>query len=292
MTTRKAMRPECYFCHIKTIQNLIEKFNPDDNKASELIFSIHEILGENKDLRNPELATLIHRQAKAILKNEDLYNSEKRMVNQTLLKWSDYWNGFIRESKDSFATAAKLAVVGNIIDYGAHSLRDNLLEQIHALNEVPLKIDETKELREALNKAKLVLYLGDNAGEVFFDRLFIEQMQHPNIFFATRGKPVINDVIKYDALEVGIDQVSTLISNGYDAPSTLLEYCSVEFREIYSKADLIISKGQGNFEGLMNEGHPDTYFMLIAKCKPMADMLEVEANDMVIRKLKYGEKAL
>lgn len=278
------MRAECYFCHIRTIQKLTDKFKPDDETAALLIKTFHDFLYQNWDMTNPELATKVHRIAKSILKNQDLYASEKEEANKTLLDDYHYWRNFIDQSNDPFATAAKLAVVGNIIDYGAHSLEGNLKEQINMLFQKPLKIDHSEILRKEIEGASSILYLGDNAGEIFFDRLFIETISHANLTFVTRGEAVINDITIEDAKQMGIHNFAKVISNGYDAPSTLLNYCSKEFLNAYKNSDLIISKGQGNFEGLLNENHANTYFMLIAKCREIAKMISVEKNDLVIKK--------
>lgn len=146
-------------------------------------------------------------------------------------------------------------------------------------------INMTEKLHSEIIKAERVLYLGDNCGEIVFDKLLIETINHPNITFAVRGKPVINDPTLEDAGQVGMDKVCKIISNGADAPSTLLELSSAEFVEEYQNADLIISKGQGNFEGLMEDSHPNIIFLLIAKCSPIADLLRVEKNDMVVTQL-------
>ncbi|MBN2165445.1 MAG: DUF89 family protein [Marinilabiliaceae bacterium] len=279
------MRSECYFCHIKTIQTLIEKYKPDCETAEELIFTVNDLLRENKEMSNPLLATDIHRIAKEKINNADLYAEEKKIANNLLISNYTYWKKKITDSDNPFKMAAKLAVVGNIIDYGAHSVSNNIIDQIEGLCLKQLKINQTDELQIAIKKAKSILYIGDNAGEIFFDRLFIEALQHPNITFVTRGKPVINDITIDDAKQVGIDKLCNVISNGFDAPSTILEFCSDEFMYEYCNADLIISKGQGNFEGLMDEKHPNTFFMLIAKCNPIANLLRVNKGDMVITKL-------
>jgi damage-control phosphatase, subfamily I len=111
----------------------------------------------------------------------------------------------------------------------------------------------SSELKEALSTAKTVLYLGDNAGEIVLDKLFIETLMHPNLYLAVRGAPVINDATLDDAQYVGIDTVADVISNGYDAPSTIVDGCSPQFQELFNKADVIISKGQGNLEGLLDK---------------------------------------
>lgn len=278
------MRHECYFCHIRTIEKLIDKFKPDEKIAENFIFAVHKLIESKRELSNPKLATEIHRIAKIHLGNINLYAEEKLKANDILLTEYSHWEAIINESENPFFTAAKLCVIGNIIDYGAQSVDDDISGQIESFFHKNLKIDMSGELKNEIRKAKNILYLGDNCGEVVFDKLFIETMKHPNITFAVRGKPVINDVTLEDAYQVGIDKVCRVISNGFDAPSTLIECCSEEFAEEYNNADLVISKGQGNFEGLMDRRHPNIFFLLIAKCDPIANLLGVDKNDMVVAK--------
>lgn len=144
----------------------------------------------------------------------------------------------------------------------------------------------SSELKEALSTAKTVLYLGDNAGEIVLDKLFIETLMHPNLYFAVRGAPVINDATLDDAQYVGIDAVADVISNGYDAPSTIVDRCSPQFQELFNKADVIISKGQGNLEGLLEKTDKQVYFLLMVKCDVIAEALGVKKGDFVVRKQK------
>lgn len=278
------MKQECYFCHIKTVEKLVNKYATESEVAEDFIFCVHELIGKDHTRGNARLSTEVHRLARQHFNNSDLYTIEKQHANELLLDNYEFWESIVHESEDPFATAAKLAVIGNIIDYGAHIVLDDISKQIEGLFKQDLKINKTAELEKAIKKAGNILYLGDNCGEVVFDKLFIETMKHLNVTFAVRGKPVINDVTMEDARQVGIDRVCNVISNGADAPSTLLEMCSDEFVDVFNKADLIISKGQGNYEGLMNDLHPNIFFMLIAKCNPMAESLGVHKNDMVITK--------
>jgi uncharacterized protein with ATP-grasp and redox domains len=130
--------------------------------------------------------------------------------------------------------------------------------------------------------AKNILYLGDNAGEIVMDKLFLETIKHQNVYYAVRGMPVINDVTIEDAKYVGIDKFAKIISNGYDSPSTILDKCSEEFINIYNKADLIISKGQGNLEGLINVKNEKIFFLLMVKCGVIGDELGVKKGDFVV----------
>lgn len=277
------MRSECYFCISKTVERLVNKQAKTEQDAVEFISDIHNMLTENWDKSNPLLATHIHRTAKKVLKNDNLYEQEKKHANSVLLDNYDYWKNIVESSENPLYMAAKLAVAGNVIDYGANSAPTDIESKINEIIKKDFAIDNTKELFEKINSAKTILYLGDNAGEVVFDKLFIETMQHKNVIFAVRGTPVINDITIEDAKDIGMDRVCRVITNGFDAPSTLLKYCSDEFIEEYNSADLIISKGQGNFEGLIDEKQDNLFFMLMAKCNTMAELLGVKKYDLVVK---------
>ncbi|NLT51349.1 MAG: DUF89 family protein [Ignavibacteria bacterium] len=285
------MQHECYSCHTSTVKKLIEKFKPLSNSANELLNETQILLKENANTDNPYLAAKIHRLVRKKLNNPDPYSEEKMFTNNLILSEYENWKMYIEKSSNPLLCSAKLAIAGNVIDYGAKSVNGNITDLIKNNLEKPLAIDDSEELFEQIKKAKNVLYLGDNSGEIVFDRIFIETIKHPDVFFVVRGEPVINDVTFQDAVQTGMNNICKIISNGYDAPSTLLEYCSDEFLEIFYKADLVISKGMGNFEGLYTNKEKNIYFLLMAKCKPIANMLKVNIGDLVITGKKYYEKS-
>jgi len=133
-----------------------------------------------------------------------------------------------------------------------------------------------------VNEADSVLYLGDNAGEIVFDKLFIQTMNHKRIIYAVRGMPVINDATMEDAEYVGMKESARVISNGYDAPSTIVDKSSDEFKSYFYSASLIISKGQGNLEGLVHLNDKRIFFLLMVKCNVMAEYLRVEKDSFVV----------
>ncbi len=283
------MRKECYYCHSKTKDKLIEKFDFCGDKLDKFSKNVDSFLQHYWHLENPLISMHIQRMAKEILHIDDLYKSEKHFANSMLMATYSKWEETISSSDNPFHTALKLAVIGNIIDYGAHVVPESIEDFIESQLLLPLAVDDAEQLRFLINDAQSVLYLGDNSGEIVFDKLFIETMNHTNVTFAVRELPVINDVTRAEAAYVGMDSVCRVISNGYDAPSTLLDYCSDDFKSVFNKADLIISKGQGNFEGLMNTDKKNICFMLMAKCEPIAEMLGVEKGSMVV-KLKQQKR--
>lgn len=280
------MRHQCYFCHVKTVEKLIDKFKPTQEVADNFVNEVSKLLYVQKELANPYLATLIHRLARKFINNNNLYEEEKDNSNKTLLNNYEHWKDLVDKSDYPLHTAAKLAVAGNVIDYGAHSAPTDIEAQIYKILDTDFSINHSDELFKQINKAKSILYLGDNAGEIVFDKLFIETMKHKNVTYVVRGEPVINDVTISDALQTNIHDIAKVISNGYDAPSTLIEHCSKEFHELFKNTELVISKGQGNFEGLMNSKRNNLFFLLMAKCLPMAELLGVKKGNIVVTQLK------
>lgn len=189
----------------------------------------------------------------------------------------------ITNSKNPFNTALRLAVAGNIIDFGPTHQFD-VSGTIQRVMESDFAFDHSEKLKLEIEKAKSILYLGDNCGEVVLDKLFLETINHPNVYFAVRERPVLNDVTKKEAVEVGIDKVAKIITNGDDAPSTLLHRVSKDFLEIYHSVDLIISKGMGNYEGLMYETDPRLYFLLMIKCQVIGDKIGAQKGDFIVKK--------
>lgn len=166
----------------------------------------------------------------------------------------------------------KLAIAGNIIDFGVSSDLDvELVRQTidNALSE-PV-FGDINVFAEAVAKAETILYLGDNAGEILFDRILIETLPTGKVVFVTRGGPVINDVTFADAETVGLTSLVQVMDNGADVPGTALSECSDAFVQAFEKADMIIAKGQGNYETLSETDQAEKIFFLFkVKCPVVA----------------------
>lgn len=272
----------CFYCFTRSFEKLLETENI--NKELKERFTL-EMISLYQDVWNksssPEFARELHIKLKNYTGNHDPYEVTKKQCNDLVLNmYSDLKNQVIT-SDDPFGTALRLAIAGNIIDYAAGNDFD-----VHAtINKVlhsDFAINHSDRLKTAVKKANSIFYLGDNAGEIVFDKLFIETFDHPNVVFAVRGAPVINDVTLFDAEYVDMGDIAKVISNGYDAPSTILEHCSPGFMDIYKHADLIISKGQGNLEGLLEIEDPRIFSLLMVKCDVIAERLKVKKGDFVV----------
>lgn len=271
----------CMDCQFKLFERLMEKFNVNYNDRQEFFGYYNLTIGRNPTLNMPQIHRLLNNEFCKIIGVEDPYVDEKKKSNETTLKLYNDFKTEVFESVNPFSGALRLSIAGNIMDYGAAGHFD-IHETIKKAFETDFAIDHSAELEKRIRSSKKILYLGDNAGEIVFDKLFIEVIKHPQLTFAVRGGAVLNDATMVDAHEVGIDMVANVISNGYDAPSTVLTESSPEFLKLYNEADLIISKGQGNFEGLMDENDPRIFFLLMVKCDVVAERIGVDKGSFVV----------
>lgn len=239
-------------------------------------------------LSPPENAVHLYRMIAEQTGNSDIFADLKNISNQTVLKMLPDLEHKISQSADPLRTAAILTLAGNIIDYGSHH-DFNVHQAVDECLNTALAIDDFTELQDDLRQAKKILYLGDNCGELVFDRLLIKQLNQ-QVTFAVREKPVINDALAADAEECGLGDLCQIISNGTDCPGTPLHHCSNEFKKIFSEADLIISKGQGNFETLSGISGP-IYFMLMIKCEVVASHV-AEITNRPPGSIKTGDLVL
>lgn len=184
----------------------------------------------------------------------------------------------------SFETCVRLCIAGNIIDFGTHSTigKQQILDTI----KTSLKMEITgsiSELAQACDSAGRILWIGDNCGEIVFDKLMLTKLAAKELIYAVRGGPTQNDATMEDAVHTGIDQMVRVIDTGAALPGVILDRCSTAFRRVYDNADLIIAKGQGNFETLPGND-PRIFFLFKAKCPVVAKHAGCNLNDMVILK--------
>ena len=233
----------------------------------------------------PLMAQHIHR----LLRREtggDPYREAKEQANRMALSLLPRLEEKVRKSAAPLETALRLAIAGNIIDMGVgfnpQFEEKRLYDAIdHALS-TPIKAD-MGAFSAAVEKAKNILYLIDNAGEIVFDRLLIALLPMEKITAVVKATPIINDATLTDAETAGLLKMVRVRDNGSDAPGTVLSSCSTEFLDLYQQAELIIAKGQAHYETL-NEADKNIFFLLKAKCPVVAEDLQCHVGDMVLRR--------
>jgi len=277
---------DCIPCIIEQAIKTARELTQDWEKREILLQRVLETLSNiSYNQSPPYLGREAHRVIRRILDNPDPYLKLKREFNRVGKELFPSLQERVNHSKDRFTDAVKLAIAGNIIDFGPQhhfELRETIDKVLHTKP----AIDHTESLKEDIESASIILYLGDNAGETFLDRILIEKMPPKEIYYGVRGSPVINDATSEDAYWAGLDRVAKIISNGSDAPGTILEDCSTEFKDIFARSDLVIAKGHGNYETLNEIGAKKIYFLLMVKCETIAKDVGCSVGDFVVKKIE------
>jgi len=236
----------------------------------------------------------IHRIIRKLVGDIDPYFELKDIYNRKALELYPYMKKLVDKSPNRLETSVRLAIAGNIIDFGiSHSNNEIKLKKIITETmKKPFAVNDLSELINALEDAHHILYIADNAGEIVFDRVFVEEIpdHRVRVTFAVKGHHVLNDATMKDALDTGLTDVVRVIDNGSDAPGTILETCSKQFQDTFKTADLVIAKGQGNYETLSNSGGK-CFFLLKAKCSVIARHFGVEVGNIIVKKEDPPEKS-
>ncbi len=275
---------DCYPCFFKQIIQTSREITSDEKKIQEVFIAFGQYLRHiPEDATPPEIGREVYRLIAEKTGVSDPYREIKKKCTRQVLTLYPQLKKRITASEDRLLTAARLAIAGNVIDFGANAQFD-LVKDLEILLSQELAIDHYPDFRQSLEKSRQILYLADNAGETVLDRILIEEIGR-SVIYAVREKPIINDAVLQDALDAGLDQVTEIVSSGTDAPGTILSLCSRDFLKIYDSADLIISKGQGNYEGLSDETRP-IFFLLKAKCEVIARDIGVDPGGLILMKAK------
>ena len=282
---------KCIPCTINSYLRLVDTgIIPDDLEKVILRRLLRELALVDYDQSPPVLGQRMHRLIRELLQNTDPYHEIKEKYNNMMLELYPRFEGLINRSEDPFDTSMRLAIAGNVIDFGSQYQLD-VMDTINRILDARLAIDDSSHLRDDLKQATSLLYIGDNCGEIVLDKLFLSFINVPEMYFAVRDRPIINDVTFEDANLVGIDRVAKVISTGDDAPGVVWNSASEEFKDIFMNADVIISKGQGNLEGLMDIPCDNIYFLLVTKCELIAEQIGTKKGEFIVKKGTEYEKS-
>ena len=283
---------DCIPCYLRQAIEAVRMVT-DDKKIHEKVLreSIKAASGFDPD----EIGFMVQYEIQKIIKrlapDADPYKEVKEKFNKICLELADGLKNMIKGSSDPFETGLRIALAGNIIDFGpgAELNKDIIKRNIEEALVQEMQSSSIRQLREEISGAEKILYIGDNAGEIVLDRLFIENLPTGKITYAVRGGPVLNDATIEDAEMVGMGKVVRVITTGLDMPAAVLRLCSRKFKREFGISDLIIAKGQGNYEALSDE-QKNIFFLLKIKCPVIAESIGngYDIGDIIVHKGRKG----
>ncbi len=281
---------DCIECNIKQLVKLSRLVNAtDEQKQAASKETLAMLSHVDFDNSNPYIMGKTWEIATRVFEEDNPYKEVKAEFNQLLLSAYDDIQQMVEASSNSFMTGLKVATVGNIIDFAARHkfTKQDILTRVQGYKDITFAIDSSEKLVEKLKTAKSLFYIGDNCGEIVLDKLFIEQIKKENpqidVHFGVRGDTILNDVTSADAEEVGMSEVATVVSSGTQIPGTVLKDTTEEFQKLFYESDIVIAKGQGNFESLSDTKRENLYLLLMAKCFYVAETIGCNTMDYIAK---------
>ena len=290
------LKPDCISCILKMTITSIRKLQLDENSVKELYAKILEnpaLRGSNWDITSPEVIEDAWKKITETMDDPDPFYSEKSNQNRNIMALCPFLEKIVHADSDPLYLAVKLAIMGNSLDFMVAdttlAFENSIIDRIN----VPLSNEDYLKFKNRLQASKRLIYFGDNAGEIVFDKLLIEtikKLYNLEIVFVVRSLPTLNDATLKEARSVGMDRVVKVIENGIDGPlpGTILKRCSNEVNDLVRQSDLIISKGGGNFDTLDEERKllkNKISYLLLSKCDPQYKTFGVKLIQPILANL-------
>ncbi|MGX8694163.1 MAG: damage-control phosphatase ARMT1 family protein [Methanobrevibacter sp.] len=280
---------ECGACFLRQAREAMDLACDDDMLKIEIMNDIFNFLADNfsKNTNSNKTGSIMHNIIKSKTGCEDPYYNEKIQGNEIALRYLPRVKEILKEN-DSLENYVKIAIIGNILDFGAFTLDDDVDSIINESLGNDLVVKDIEEFEDSLKRHDKVLYMVDNTGEIVFDKLLMAKIKEYDldITIAVKSEPILNDACMKEALEAGLDELGDIVEIGAGTVGYVDSEISDEFREIFNSHEFIISKGMGNYEGLteIDLSSKDVYFLLCAKCNTIANDIGVNLKDMLLFK--------
>jgi uncharacterized protein with ATP-grasp and redox domains len=274
---------DCIPCLVRQALDASRMAGADEQAQESVLRGVLTVFAQTSFTQYPaQLGYIAHNIVKQGTGCSDPYRQMKIDYNELAQRMYPELKRTVQNSGNRLETAVRLAIAGNIIDF---AIRDSetVYKAIKEVLDKPFAVNHFEDFKNAVEEAKKILYIGDNAGEIIFDKVLIESLPTEKITLAVKGGPIINDATMDDADFAGLTGLVTVISTGSDTPGTLIRLCSPEFRELFDQADLVISKGQENYETLRFSRH-NIYFLLRVKCPTIARDTGQPIGNIIIQK--------
>ncbi len=278
---RTRLNSDCISCIIKKHLNAYPEGAGEDKRLLYMQKVLKAVADAKNDMSAPEIVEHIDRIKEEIFGKTDNFAAVKKYFNSLMLKEEASLTEEIKKGENPLKTAFLIAMKANYIDFGAMDKVDEgvLKNSLYKISDSGAFEEEFSNLVSDLKAAKKLLYITDNCGEIVADKLFIKEIikAFPDLSVTAlvRGKEVLNDATLTDADDVGLAGAVSVIPSGTGVPGTALSKISAEAKKAVDEADVIISKGQGNFETLMYSGK-NIYYIFMCKCEMFAKRFDVE----------------
>ena len=267
---------------VATLNGHIKNKTTREEAFKKILRELHET--DFSKISPPVLTDNLHKIMLIYLDGRDIYKDIKKECNNAALKIYKHTEELYNNSADKLKTAIKIAIAGNLIDYGAlksFKIENIIDDYVHR----DFAIDDYADLEVEINKANTILYIGDNTGEIVLDRLLVKHLisMGKKVTFTVKSHPILNDALLEDAKEVGMDKITEVIESGCSTAGTTLAGANELFHQKLAEADLIISKGQGNFETLTEEKiSKPLFYLFLCKCDKIAQTFKTNTFDLML----------
>ncbi len=280
---------ECGPCFLRQAREAMDLATDDEDLKIEITNEIFNFLASNfkKGTNSNKTGSYMHNLIKEKTNCKDPYINEKKLGNEIAIKYLPIAQNILKEN-DTLENRVKIAIVGNILDFGAFELSEDIEFLIKNSLNKDLAVKDIDSFEDSLKKHNKVLYLVDNTGEIVFDKLLLTKIKEYglDITIAVKSEPILNDACMEDAIDAGLGEFGEIVEIGAGTVGYVDSEISDEFREIFNQHEFVISKGMGNYEGLteIDLSDKDIYFLLCAKCNTIAKDIGVNLQDMLLFK--------
>jgi len=276
---------DCIPCFLRQALEAVKMSTNNDAIREKALREVVTYLSQVRWTTNiPRIGTEVHRIVKKVTGNFDPYKQLKNKYNKLAAQLYPKLEFMVKNSSDPLFTALKIAIAGNAIDFGPKA-EINLEKEVKNALTNELAINHIESFRHELKPETDLLYLADNSGETFFDRILLEELTKfkTRIVYVVKGGPILNDATIDDAKIAQIDKIADVISTGTDCAGIIFDECSEEFIEAFKKSSIVISKGQGNYESLNEVKDKKIFFLLKVKCPIVGKKIGARAGSIVLK---------
>jgi uncharacterized protein with ATP-grasp and redox domains len=267
-----SIQPGCIPCIVKQAYNLSKMAGISNHKILKLIlYETMDKLLRQKDLKTaPHFSIILQSIIGKYIDIDKTLTEIKERNFQKAVKFIKYLSFMIEEAQDKLEMSLRASIAGNTIDPAANP-DFNIEREINIITSGNIILDSLPKFKDDLQKSERILFIGDNYEEALFDKFLIQQLLPKEISFAVRSNIILNDITMKDARMLEIDKLCRVVESGNIIAGVDLEECTPGFLELYNNADMVIAKGQGNYETLFNAKRP-IYFMFKVKCEVISEI--------------------